>query len=150
MLQNRYLFLYFCDEETNQYNIFKTLNIKHMNLEITGKVVGTGQRQTGEGRNGAWVKQELIIETEDQYPKKVCLHCWGERADEAKAFTPGEKIKAGINIESREFNGKWYTDVKAWKLDRIGTEPAAPMASDEPPYPQDYDAGSSMEDDLPF
>lgn len=119
-----------------------------MNLEITGKVASIGQRLSGEGRNGAWVKQELIIETEEQYPKKVCLLCWGDRADEAKAFTPGEKIKAGINIESREFNGKWYTDIKAWKLERIGSAQSAP--SEEPPYPQDYDSNTSMEDDLPF
>lgn len=120
-----------------------------MNLEIIGKVVSQGQRQTGEGRNGSWVKQELIIETEEQYPKKVCLMCWGDKADEARGFQPGEKIKAGINIESREFNGKWYTDVKVWRFDRQqATNPAS--NSDEPPYPSDYQPEQAADDDLPF
>ncbi|PKP53232.1 MAG: hypothetical protein CVT92_04940 [Bacteroidetes bacterium HGW-Bacteroidetes-1] len=120
-----------------------------MNLEITGKVVQLGQRQTGEGRNGPWVKQELIIESEDQYPRKVCLMCWGERSDEAKTFVPGEKIKAGINIESREYNGRWFTDVKVWKFEKVSSAPVA-SALNEPPYPEDFTENQSMEDDLPF
>lgn len=120
-----------------------------MNLEIIGKVAQLGQRATGEGRNGVWVKQELIIDTDDQYPKKVCLMCWGERADEAKTFHPGEQIKASINIESREYNGKWFTDVKVWKFDKVnGQSPSNPP---ENPYPaMDTPPVESFEDDLPF
>jgi hypothetical protein len=118
-----------------------------MNLEIIGKVVQLGQRQTGDGRNGTWVKQELIIETEDQYPKKICLICWGELADSAKSFVTGDKIKAGINIESREYNSKWYTDVKVWKFEKIAAGSAPP---EEPPYPQTFEEAPSIEDDLPF
>jgi len=118
-----------------------------MNLEITGKVVQLGQRATGEGRNGVWVKQELIIETDEQYPKKVCLMCWGERADDAKVFNAGDRIKASINIESREYNGKWFTDVKVWKFDR-DNQPA--VTQNEPPYPAASAPVETFEDDLPF
>lgn len=121
-----------------------------MNLEIIGKVVSHGQRQTGEGRNGNWVKQELIIETEEQYPKKVCLMCWGDKADEARALQLGEKIKAGINIESREFNGKWYTDVKVWRFDRPQPATTGGGTTAEPPYPADYQPEPAADDDLPF
>lgn len=70
-------------------------------------------------------QQELIIETIEQYPKQVCLVCWGDRVTEAQNFTPGKTIKAHINIESREFNGKWYTDVKPWKFETEDEQPTS-------------------------
>jgi hypothetical protein len=122
-----------------------------MNLEVEGKVVQILEEQSGQGRNGTWVKQEVIIETDDQYPKKICLACWGDKAAVAKALTPGERIKAGINIESREFNGRWYTDIKAWRIDKQGAASSAstaPQAPDDMPYNEPE--ASSPEDDLPF
>lgn len=86
-------------------------------MEIKGRVKTLGALTEGTSARGAWQKQELIIETIEQYPKQVCLVCWGERVAEAQRFTPGQIIKAHINIESREFNGKWYTDVKPWKFE---------------------------------
>ncbi|MBR5604164.1 MAG: DUF3127 domain-containing protein [Bacteroidales bacterium] len=86
-------------------------------MEIQGKVVRLGSLTEGTSARGAWRKQELIIETIEQYPKQVCLVCWGDRVVEAQNFTPGQTIKAQISIESREFNGKWYTDVKPFRFD---------------------------------
>jgi hypothetical protein len=119
-----------------------------MNLEVEGKVVQILEEQSGQGRNGTWVKQEIIIETDDQYPKKICLACWGDKAAVAKALTPGERIKAGINIESREFNGRWYTDIKAWRIDKQGAASTGPPTTEEMPYNEPE--ASSPEDDLPF
>ena len=86
-------------------------------MEIQGKVVRLGGLTEGTSARGAWRKQELIIETIEQYPKQVCLVCWGDRVAEAQNFTPGQTIKAQISIESREFNGKWYTDVRPFRFD---------------------------------
>ena len=86
-------------------------------MEIQGKVVRLGNLTEGTSPRGAWRKQELIIETIEQYPKQVCLVCWGDRVAEAQNFTPGQTIKAQISIESREFNGKWYTDVRPFRFD---------------------------------
>ena len=86
-------------------------------MEIQGKVVRLGNLTEGTSPRGAWRKQELIIETLEQYPKQVCLVCWGDRVAEAQNFTPGQIIKAQISIESREFNGKWYTDVKPFRFE---------------------------------
>lgn len=86
-------------------------------MEIQGKVVRLGNLTEGTSPRGAWRKQELIIETLEQYPKQVCLVCWGDRVSEAQNFTPGQIIKAQISIESREFNGKWYTDVKPFRFE---------------------------------
>ena len=86
-------------------------------MEIQGKVVRLGGLTEGTSARGAWRKQELIIETIEQYPKQVCLVCWGDRVAEAQNFTPGQIIKAQISIESRELNGKWYTDVRPFRFD---------------------------------
>jgi hypothetical protein len=142
-------FVSFQEEAGRFINLnFKIHNI--MSLDITGKVVQLGQRQTGQGKNGTWVKQDLIIETEEQFPKKVCLTCWGDKAEEATTFKPGEQIKASINVESREYNGRWYTDLKPWRFDRINSadNQSAPLPPSEA-YPADP-SFESEGDDLPF
>ena len=96
-------------------------------MEIQGKVVRLGNLNEGTSARGAWRKQELIIETIEQYPKQVCLVCWGDRVAEAQNFTPGQTIKAQISIESREFNGKWYTDVRPFRFDIEMPQQAQPM-----------------------
>lgn len=96
-----------------------------MALEIQGKLIQINPEQTGTGRTGNnWVKQDIIIETGDQYPKKVCITCWGDKAEMVKNLQPGTDLKVAIDIESREFNGKWYTNLKAWKIE-TGTNATA-------------------------
>jgi len=125
-----------------------------MSLEITGKVIAKLPQQSGQGKNGTWIKQDFVIETQDQFPKKVCISLWGDKAKDLDAFAIGETLKAGINIESREFNGKWYTDVKAWRIDKAGSSnnsDQAPMPTNDslPPF---LDPSNTFEptDDLPF
>ena len=115
-------------------------------MEITGIVVSLLPLQTGQGKNGVWKKQEFILETPGQFPKKVCLSLWGEKVDENR-INVGEKITASINIESREYNGRWYTDVRAWKIAKSGSG----QSSEAPPIDASFapDA-SSGSDDLPF
>jgi hypothetical protein len=89
-----------------------------MALEITGRIQQILPQQRGVSRNGAWSKREFIIETLEQYPRKVCMSIWGEKSDNLDQQYPvGTIVKASINLESREYNGKWYTDVRAWKVD---------------------------------
>lgn len=114
-------------------------------MEITGTVVSLLPLQTGQGKNGIWKKQEFILETPGQYPKKVCLSLWGEKVDENK-LSIGEKITASINIESREYNGRWYTDVRAWKIVKDGSA-GREMA---PPPDESFMPESNSSDDLPF
>ena len=104
-------------------------------MEIIGKVVRLGNLVEGQSARGPWRKQDLIIETEEQYPRTVCLTCWTNQIDEIQKFAPGQTIKAQIEISSREFNGKWYTDVRVWRFDPVGAAmPAA--AAPQQPYAQ--------------
>jgi hypothetical protein len=90
-------------------------------MEITGKVIKLLPLVTGQGRNGEWKKQEFILETPGQYPKQVCCSIWGEKIDEAQ-LKENEEIKANIDIQSREHNGRWYTEVRAWKIERPSSQ----------------------------
>ncbi|TVR40290.1 MAG: DUF3127 domain-containing protein [Bacteroidia bacterium] len=127
-------------------------------MEISGKIISILPEQSGEGRNGPWRKQDFIIETEGQYPRKVCISVWGDKIDQF-ALKDGEKITASVNIESREYNDRWYTDVRAWKVSKESDsayqgEHLPPTGSPPPfdaPPPEDesYPAGSDQ-DDLPF
>ena len=106
-------------------------------MEIIGKVVRLGNLVEGTSARGPWRKQELIIETEEQYPRTVCLNCWTNQIEEIQKFAPGQTIKAQIEISSREFNGKWYTDVRVWRFDPVGAT-AAPAAAPVQPVQQPY------------
>lgn len=121
-----------------------------MDLQVTGTVVDVLDEQSGEGRNGPWRKQEFILETGGQYPKQICMVQWGDNIDKF-AVQKGETLTAHIDIQSREYQGRWYTDVKAWRIERDqaqgggGPQPGpGPDDFPEPPSPSDPD------DDLPF
>lgn len=125
-----------------------------MALEVTGKIIAKLPQQSGQGRNGTWVKQEFVIETNDQYPRKICMSLWGDKVKDLDALSVGESIKASVNIESREFNGRWYTDVRAWRLEKLGVN----QGGDVPPFPEPDQFPPFLEptsspvpaDDLPF
>ncbi|NPA68576.1 MAG: DUF3127 domain-containing protein [Chlorobi bacterium] len=117
-----------------------------MNLEITGKLIKKLPEQTGEGKFGKWIKQEFVIETQDQYPKKVCFSTWGDKTDILKKFSEGDIITVSFNPESREYNERWYTDLRAWKI--TGTENQDNKEDMPPPFTEDDIPPE--EDDLPF
>ena len=88
-----------------------------MELKITGIVKELLPEQSGTGAKGNWRRREFILATESNYPKQICMVQWGDSIDKVEIGV-GEKITASIDIASREHNGRWYTDVKAWKVER--------------------------------
>ena len=125
------------------------------NLSIEGKLVQILPLQEGNSTRGAWKKQDFIMETTEQYPKKVCISCWGEKVDELQKFQPNETLSVAINIESREYNSKWYTDIKAWKMDRASNTTSANTNTNTPIQKDSDDIvgmsfSSDDEGDLPF
>lgn len=94
-----------------------------MSLELSGQVVKLLPEQSGQSQRGPWKKRDFILETNEQYPKKVAITCWGEKVDEISSLNPGTPVTVGINIESREYNDRWYTDIKAWRIDVGGRQP---------------------------
>ena len=123
-----------------------------MSLEIEGTLVKVLPEKSGEGRNGKWLKQDFIIETQDKFPRQVCISLWNDKAKMLENFKEGDQLKAAINIESREFREKWYTDVKAWRLEKPGSNDSIPedLPGDNLSAPEADDVPPPKEDDLPF
>ncbi|TCD46834.1 DUF3127 domain-containing protein [Chlorobium sp. N1] len=111
-------------------------------MELTAKLVSVLPEQTGNGKNGVWRKQDIVVETEGKYPKKVCVSIWGDKV-ERSVLQQGAQLKISFDIESREFNGRWYTDVKAWKVEPAGGQAGGGYA----PAEGYYDSGSPAFDD---
>lgn len=85
-------------------------------MQLIAKLTQLLPLQTGTGKNGEWKKQDIIVETDGQYPKKVCISIWGDKINESQLIV-GNSLVIDFDIESREFSGRWYTDLKAWKIE---------------------------------
>ncbi|WP_394991810.1 DUF3127 domain-containing protein [Emticicia sp.] len=128
-------------------------------MEIKGRLIHLLALQTGEGKNGTWKKQDFVIETDGQYPKKVCLSAWGDKFNE-NYLTEGNDLLVSFDAESREYNGRWFTDLKAWKIELAGTESPATSAptgykASAPAQPSSVApefvvSAEGEKDDLPF
>ncbi|MDE7376553.1 MAG: DUF3127 domain-containing protein, partial [Muribaculaceae bacterium] len=95
-------------------------------MEITGKIIIALPEMTGTSKAGnAWKKREYVLETQETYPKKVHFDFFGDRADQFP-LTVGQEIKLSFDIESREYNGRWYTSIRGWKSEPVNA--AAPAA----------------------
>ncbi len=124
---------------------FVVLHRKKRIMDLSGKIISQLPEVSGNSKSGnAWRKQEYILETGGQYPKKVCISIWGDKIDQF-GLKVGEQVNLGIEVESREYNGRWYTEVKAYKVDRSqgGGMPVGP-----PDVDTFYEAAD--EDKLPF
>lgn len=146
-----------------------------MSLEITGKLIQKLPMQSGVGASSgkSWQKQQFVIETVEQYPRKICAMLWGDKADQLAHFNIGDMMKVSFDVESREYQGRWYTDVKAWKVEHAAEsmpgipEPMAFNPAGAPPHtaysapateslPGDFMLSddtftdNGMTDDLPF
>ena len=145
-------------------------------MEIIGKIIVALPEVGGTSKAGnPWKKREYVLETMETYPKKVAFNFFGERVDQYPLHV-GQTVKLSFDIDSREFNGRWYVDIRAWKAepaDAAMAQPGAPAAAPgfapaasygaAPQMPQGYatpagaptpppavDLAPSATDDLPF
>lgn len=141
-------------------------------MDFTAKLIEIREPVTGQGKNGEWKRQEYIFETEAQYPRKICVQVWGDRAiTDPSIMQVGNVLNVAFDLESREFNNRWYTDVRAWRITLPGAQPmggasapnfapqaapsaprpAAPQAPAAPAFPDNGGIpAAGGEDDLPF
>ncbi|MDL2209090.1 DUF3127 domain-containing protein [Parabacteroides sp. OttesenSCG-928-O15] len=130
-------------------------------MEITGKIIAVLPEVGGTSKAGnEWKKQEYVLETQEQYPKKVCFQIFGADRIAQANIQAGETVIVSFDIDSREYQGRWFTNINAWKVDR----PVAGASADpQMVTPPDFvpggapvappPAASPMDnpvDDLPF
>ncbi len=133
-------------------------------MDISGKIVQKLPLQSGESKTSGkpWQLQSYVLETQEQYPRKVCFEVFGEQRIKDNPCEIDDMVTVSFDIESREFNGRWYTSIRAWKIQQGVVDAAAQPAAAAPaaqPMPQpmaapnvetfDSAAGEST-DDLPF
>ena len=96
-----------------------------MPVEISGKLVQKLNKTEGVSKASGkpWSKQEFLIETQEQYPRKVIISTMNEKVAELEKFNVNDVVTVSINIESREYNSRWYTDLRAWRIQGQGQTP---------------------------
>ena len=114
-------------------------------MEIKGKITKHLQPETGEGRNGQWKKQTFILTTPGEYPDEIAIEIWNEKV----TLRPvGSEVVVSVNIKSREYNGRYFTNLTAWKIE--GGEIMAGTEQKPEPPPARTVQGEVQQDDLPF
>ena len=128
-----------------------------MALELEGRIARKLPVQQGTSARGAWAKQEFIFEyQEGNFPSQICMNVWGEdKVRDLEKYQVGDKVKISFNLSSREYNGRWYTDVRAWRIEpAAAAQPApqyTPAAPVQAPMPTADDMSTPLsDDDLPF
>ena len=138
-------------------------------MEITGKIIAVLPAQGGVSQRtgNPWKSQDYVIETHDQYPKRCCFRVFGEEKINQFNIQLGEEMTVSFDIDSHEYQGRWFNDVRAWAVNRniqapgavpgAGVAPAAPIPGVAPappaeaPFPpQQPAAEGGSADDLPF
>jgi len=120
-----------------------------MSLAIKGKITNILNVESGVSKAGKeWKKQGFVIDNGDQFNPNVCFSLFGdEKIAMLNNFTVGQEVEVSFNVSSREFNGKWYHNIDAWKISPANQSSNAP--SQNAPVPEIEDAPAE-DDDLPF
>ena len=104
-------------------------------MEVVGKIIQVLPMQEGIGRNGnPWKLQGYVLETIENYPRKVHFEVFGEDRIKNNPCEIDQIVTVSFDIESREFNGRWYTSIRAWKIQQgdmtqAATPATAPVAA---------------------
>lgn len=111
-----------------------------MNIEGTIEIIA--QPVSGSSVRGSWTKQDVILLLPGEFNKKLCVTFWGDKTQEISAFKVGDRVDVSVNIESREYNGRWFTEVRAWRITSLAAQTSAPAGG--APFPEE------MGDELVF
>lgn len=89
-----------------------------MQNAIKGTITRVLKTETGTTKSGKdWSKKSFVVTTEDKYPKEVCFTLFGEKVELLKNHPVGVNVTVHFNLSSREYNGKYYHNIDAWKID---------------------------------
>lgn len=125
-----------------------------MSFKVKGRVTDILQLQTGSSARGEWKKLDFVLEVpDDQFPKKICFTLFNDKTEMIKEADKNREVEVSFNLEGREYNGKWYHNVNAFRIDRIEkTSGASNEQIAPPPYNEDdfMPVKDGENDDLPF
>jgi hypothetical protein len=121
-----------------------------MSLTVNGKIVNILNVESGTSKAGKeWKKQSFVIDTGDQYNPNVCFSLFGDdKIAMVASYSVGQDVEVSFNLSSREFNGKWYHNIDAWKIGAQGA--GAPAGAAPAPAVAAIPGNDAESDDLPF
>ncbi|MBO5844198.1 MAG: DUF3127 domain-containing protein [Bacteroidales bacterium] len=105
-------------------------------MEAIGKLIAILPEQSGQTERGAWRRGGFVIETEEQYPKKIAFTLFGDRIDMIKSYAIGSVLRVQFSAESREWEGRWFTDLRCFRVEAFVAQPTYPQQPMAQPYPQ--------------
>jgi hypothetical protein len=110
-----------------------------MNFELTGKLVTIGETLSIGANN--FKKREFVIETEETYPQKIKMELTQEKCNLLDNKSEGDTIRAFFNLRGSEWQGKYYVNLQAWRIE---------SASYNPPSKEAFDTDDSDDSEYPF
>lgn len=133
-------------------------------MDFTGRIIAVLPARTGQGKNGPWKSQEYVMEHDTsnaQYPRRMCFNVWGEQKIAEFNIQEGQFYTVSVDIDCREWQGRWFNDIRAWRVAPAGSAAPQPQAPAQPAMPSGMssvpafdsqsNAGQSNEaDQLPF
>ena len=121
------------------------------NLEIEGKIYRKLAPQSGTSARGTWSKQDFVLEYPDgNFTAQACFTAFGDdKVAELGKFAEGDTVRVSFNLRAREYNGRWYNDLRVWRLAPAGQAAPAPAAAPAAPAPMPPAAPAPTLDDMP-
>ena len=126
-------------------------------MELQGKIIAVLPERSGVSARGEWKTQDYVLETHDQYPRKIVFNVFGGDRIAQFNIKAGDEITVSFDIDAHEYQGRWYNSIRAWNVQHIDVaaaqaaapvQAAAPSQPEQAPFPPAQEENSA--DDLPF
>ena len=120
-----------------------------MSLSVKGKISSKLSVESGTSKAGKeWKKQSFLVDTGAQYNPEICFQLFGDdKIAMLEHYNIGDQVEVSFNLSSREWNGRYFHNIDAWKIEKTGEEETENNNLEEPPV---FNTPASEEDDLPF
>lgn len=121
-----------------------------MSFEVNGKIIAVLDKKSGVSNTtgSQWSAQQYVIETKEQYPKRLCFEVFGEDRITSFNIQNGEEVTVSFDIDAREYQGRWYNSFRAWKVERVNHVQDAQIQN-ETSGNTPFDDPFGSKDDLP-
>ncbi len=94
-------------------------------MEIQGKVIAVLPERSGISQRGEWRSQTYVIETQEQYPKKMAFDVFGGDRIVNFGIHLGEVIDVSFDIDAHEYQGRYFNQIRAWNVTKVSQQAAA-------------------------
>ncbi len=105
-------------------------------------------------------KRDFVVTTMEQYPQDIKFSALKEKSEQLGQYAEGDVVNVKFDLRGREYNGQYYVDLNAWRIERgdqtgstdagAGQQPAVVSAAPMPPVPPMPATAPADDDDLPF